>query len=859
MNIHSAAPDVKYFLRVTPRREPLPIDDVLAESLDRLAAAGTLVLVAAPGAGKTTRFPLALLESGLVNRGAIWLLEPRRAAARAAARRLAAEVGEEVGGTVGYATRDETRASVATRLLVLTEGILTRRLLDDPELAGVGAVILDEFHERSRHADLGLAFLREVRATVRPDLLLVVASATLDPAPAARFLGTADRPAPVVSSAGRRHPVEIRFDEVVDARPLETRVASAALALLDETDGDVLGFLPGAGEIRRAREELSARLPAGVRVLPLHGDLDASAQDEAIRRAPPGTRKVVLATNLAETSLTIDGVRAVVDAGLSRVLRFDASTGLDRLVLGRISKASAEQRAGRAGRQGPGLVRRLYTKADLHGTRAFEEPEILRTDLAEPVLHVLRWAARDPRAFEWFEDPPAPSLDRAVALLRRLGAVSPASFEITPLGRRLAALPLPPRLAAVALSAAEAGRARDGALLAALLAERDVLGRGDLARDAPTGDSDVLFRRDLVVESESGRAAPDLDRGAVRAVLAARDRIARLLPGARRGGAGDDGTLRRALLAGWPDRVGRRKPGSAEFALATGRSLPLGRESVVRDATLVVAHATAGGAGTAAERVTSATAIDARWLEDLPGGVVETDTRSFDAGRETVVARRTRAYGGLVLVEHVEAAPRDGETAALLAAEAARDPSRALGPREDVERLRARLAFLASIAPELDLPPLDDAAIARLLPALASGRRSFAELREADVPAAILASLGARQRDALRREAPEAIPIPTGRDARLDWTADGPVFAVKIQELFGLRATPRVGFGRTPVTVHLLSPAGRPVQVTRDLASFWASGYALARKELRGRYPRHPWPDDPLAAAPTRRAKPRPR
>ena len=850
--------------------QPLPIDAGLDEILTRLRERGTVIVSAPPGAGKTTRLPLALLRAGLLERGALWLLQPRRVATRAAARRLADELGERVGQTVGYVIRDEAKRSPATRILVVTEGILTRRLLSDPSLEGVAAVMLDEFHERSRHTDLALALLHDVRQTLREDLLLIVASATLDAGPVSRYLS-----APVVTVPGGLFAVDVVHADRVDDRPLPARAAQAVARALAETPrGDVLVFLPGAREIRETGERLAALEVPGLLVVPLHGDLAADAQDRALAPAPPGSRKVILSTNVAETSLTIEGVSVVVDGGQARVLRFDPRSGLNRLVLSRISRASATQRSGRAGRLGPGVAHRLYTKEEERGMPPFEEPELQRTELSSTLLDVLSWQAKAPETFPWFEAPPAALLARALALLRHLGAV--AGFEPTAMGRALAALPVAPRLGTILVAGRERGFGREAALLAALLEERDVLtssrafgggaaanrsGTVSAAFDEASGASELLRRYDLIVEAERGGLrdgtllALGLDRGAVRAVLRLRDRLAG--DGASRA-APSEADLLRLVLAGFPDRVARRRAaGSDEFVLVGGRTLKLDRQSVVRDAELVVVLATSGGDGVP-ERIRLASAVERDWLAALPGSPLATETvRVWDEAREMVVAERRTVYEGLTLSEQEIPAPLDDETAELLWQNARRDLSRAFDFGRDATSLLARLRLLARALPEAGIQTLDGAPLERLLEARVAGKRRLTELRSISVADAIRDGLDFETRRLLDREAPVSLKVPTGRAVTLAYDeGDGPpVLAVKLQELFGLAETPRVARGRVPLLLHLLSPAGRPVQVTQDLASFWNGTYQTVRKELRGRYPRHPWPEDPWNAPPQRGTK----
>ena len=807
--------------------------------------------------------PPALLAEGLLRSGTLWVLQPRRVAARAAARRIASELGELVGETAGYQVRDEGVRSPRTRILVVTEGILTRRLLEDPSLPGIAGVMLDEFHERSRHADLALAMLREVRASLREDLLLLVASATLDPAPVASFLADARGPAPVVLVPGRPFPVEVRHAQEADPRPLEARVASAVrTAFTEGPKGDLLAFLPGAFEIRRAREAVDS-MGGDLDVRVLHGELPGAAQDAALAPAPAGRRRVILSTNVAETSLTIEGVSTVVDSGLARTLRFDLRSGLDRLVLGRISRASADQRAGRAGRLGPGLALRLYSRHEERGLRLHEEPELLRTGLASPLLDVLLWTARDPALFGWFDRPPAASISLGLRLLRRLGAVEGDSFRPTPRGARMASLPVHPRLAALVLSGAERGILREAATLAALVEERDVLATSRVFGTGPSGvdhASDLLLRLDLLEEAErSGLSRTrlsslGLEPGAALSVLRLRDLLLRRFPPAARPSRPSEADLLRLVLAAYPDRIARRRrPSGPEAILAGGTPLVFDSRCSVLSADLVAVIETSA-APSGPDRIRLASAVEPEWLAALPGEPVATETaRSWDTSSERVVAFRRVVYDGLVLEEKEIPAPLDGETAGLLLDAARADLSRALDLTESVGQLRMRVTFLRHAMPELGLPSLDDDALIALLPDLVPGCRRLAELRVVPLEPLLRARLGPRVLRLLAEHAPSSCSVPTKRDLLLRYEGGGPpILAVKLQELFGLESTPRIAAGRVPVLLHLLSPAGRPVQVTSDLASFWSVTYPVVRRELRGRYPRHPWPEDPRTAPPRR-------
>jgi len=736
-----------------------------------------LVLSAAPGAGKTTRVPPALAADGPVI-----VLQPRRVAARAMARRIAEEQGWTLGREVGWHVRFERRFGPETRVLLATEGILTARLQLDPLLSDFATVVVDEFHERSVHADLGLALARQAWKA-RDDLRIVVMSATLDAGPIAAFLDGC----PHIDVPGRLHPLDIRY------RP--GRTVGAAVSDIAGDAGNVLCFLPGAGEIDRAIGEVRAAIGGGADVLPLHGSLPAEDQDRAVGA---GTRRrVILATNIAETSLTVPGVTAVVDSGLHKVARYDEDRGIDSLELERIPMDSAAQRAGRAGRLAPGRVVRLWDEADR--LRPHGDAEIHRIDLSDTLLDVLAWGA-DPLTFEWFEAPSRERLDAAMALLAALGAID--GGRVTALGDRMKRLPLHPRLARMLI---EADGARPVALACALLSERRAL-----PPHPATTTSDLLS----AVDNE-GILPPHV-----------RDVASRLMPDTKARGL-DEAAFRRAIFSGYPDRVARRRAaGSPRFLLASGHGAALGRESGVRDAEFVVAvDVQAGRRGENAEAlVRIASAVEREWL--VTTRVV---VHAVEGGRVRAIEREM--YGAIVVAERPAAI--DTELAARLLAEA----WRARGPSAGDTQLLRRLRFAAL--------PFDEAA---LVLAAACGCRALDEI---DLRQAIDA------RD-LDRLAPETLPVPSGRTATLRYDEDGTVVAaVKLQELFGLAESPRLGPRREPVTFELLAPNGRPVQTTKDLRNFWNTTYQEVRKELRGRYPRHPWPEDPWTAPPTARAKPR--
>ncbi len=838
---------------------PLPIDGFLPEIVARAAAGRPLVLVAEPGAGKTTRVPRALLDAGWGARGEIVVLEPRRLAARMAARRVAEELGEEVGGRVGYQVRFEERGGPQTRVRFVTEGVLVRRLADRPDLPGVAVVVLDEFHERSLDADLALALVRRARDTARPDLRVIVMSATLDAEPVAAFLG-----GDVLRVPGRAHPVEVAFLPRPDPRPLEALVAAGVRCALDETPGDVLVFLPGAAEIRRASEALAGLapegLPRGLAVLPLHGDLPPAEQDRAVR--PAGARKVVLATNVAETSITIDGVTAVVDSGLHRLAAHSPWSGLPTLTTAPISRASAAQRAGRAGRTGPGRCLRLYTRHD-HDTRpAFDAPEVRRADLAGLLL-VAAAGADGASGLPWFEPPPEPALAAARELLDRLGAID-AGGRATALGRAMLRFPLHPRAARLLLAAAERGATREGALVAALLGERDVRRAARLSlgvqalpasRGAPGGRSGSSGSSDLLEQAEAiERGDRDLEPATVRQVLRARDQLVRI---AGRGGraaparAGADHVVRagaddieaallRATLLAFPDRVARRRArGAADVVFSAGGAGTLGAESVVHEAALLVAVDAQEQRGRVIVR--SASAIEAEWLlDEFPARLRDEAAAAFDPATERVEYVSRLAYDAVVLEE-----TRRSDATGPEVTRALFEAARAAGPRafcegDELDRWNGRLEFARRSG--ADLAPWDDAAQAAALASMCEGRRSFTELRDADLVAVLRAGLGPRERE-LDEIAPASIRLPGGRALRVHYApGKAPWVESYLQDFAGMTETPRVGRAREPVVVHLLAPSRRPVQVTSDLAGFWSRTYPQLRTQLMRRYPKHRWP-----------------
>lgn len=856
---------------VALERQSLPIDPFLPDIRKRLDEASALVLTASPGAGKTTKVPLALLEASWLAGKKIVMLEPRRVAARAAARRIAALHGSPLGETVGYQVRFDRMIGPRARIEILTEGLLTRRLQSDPFLEDVGAVIFDEFHERSLHADLALALCREIRETVRPDLRLIVMSATLAAEPVSRFLGDAPR----LQVPGFLHPVTVSRLERSPTHPLPQVVAGSVLRALaaDPDGGDLLVFLPGEGEIYRVLGLLESE-PAcrDLLILPLHGTLPLEKQDQAL--FPQARRKVILATNIAETSLTIEGVTTVIDSGLCRRLRLDPATGLERLETERISRASADQRTGRAGRLGPGRAVRLWTASDEQQMVPDIPPEIARIDLTGLVLELAAWGKPDPMSLPWLEPPPVPTINAARDLLRLLGAIDETG-KVTPTGRRMVDLPVHPRVARMVLQARHERLDAIGADLAALIGEKDlVLREARRSGSLPVGPSDLLARLDLLESARaanfrgSGGSLGGIDLRAAQSV----DRVAgqlrdmiRRLPASKEpvpDRADLDQAALRVLLAGFPDRVAKRRerpPGSTgsadtSYLMVGGRGLRLHSESVVRDAELVIAVAAEGSGNDAVVRMASR--IDAGWLMQVfPHAVREERELAWDGTRKSVGVRRRLRYADLVLSETIESLRKDDlePALALLVKHAAAEPREALSWNDDAEQFCLRVALVRSAPEGKELPSFDEAWMIEHLPTISRGCRSYADLRERSLKAFFEQALAPHQRALVDRLAPERLRVPTGSTIKLTYRdGESPILAVKLQELFGQTATPRILNGRQPVLIHLLSPAGRPLQITQDLASFWANAYPALRREMRGQYPRHPWPEDPLTAPPQR-------
>jgi ATP-dependent RNA helicase HrpB len=814
---------------------PLPIDTALPELTAALAGNNASVLVAPPGAGKTTRVPLVLLDEAWAKDRKILVLEPRRLAARAAAARMASTLGEQVGGTVGLRVRFGSKVTRRTRIEVVTEGVFTRLVLDDPSLEGIAAVLFDEFHERSLDADLGLALARDVQQGLRPDLKLLVMSATLDGARVAALLGNA----PAVRSEGRAFPVETRYVGRDTRAPIERQISEAVERALRAEIGSLLVFLPGAGEIRRTETLLKERVAdANVDIVALYGALDAREQDHAISPSPPGRRKVVLATSIAETSLTIEGVRVVIDSGLSRVPRYEPDVGLTRLETVRVSRAAADQRRGRAGRTEPGVCYRLWDEPQTGSLEPFTRPEILCADLSSFVLDLAQWGAADPSKLAFLDAPPNAALSEARALLFELGAID-AEGRITEEGRKLRALPLPPRLARMLVDAATEGAGELAATIAAVLTERG-LGGDDAALQHRLDQ----FRRDRSRRADDARAMMKRWTETVNAT--------------RGNGGHSPGSL---LALAYPDRIAKnRGGGNGAFLLANGRggivepSSPLAREPF-----LVVAELTGAAA---ASRIVLAAAITLAEIEArFAGRIEDRETVNFDVATASLRARRSRRLGALIMAEQTKPVAADADSARLLAEGIAGLGVHKLPWSKAQLQFRNRVNFLRRAEGE-PWPDVSDDALSRnsaewLAPFL-TGKTALSQIGADDLAAVLDALLPWNLRKRLDAEAPTHFSAPSGSQVPIDYEAEeGPKLAIRVQELFGLGVHPAIAGGRVPLLIELLSPAHRPVQVTRDLPGFWRGSYKDVRTDLRGRYPKHPWPDDPLTAPATRRAKPR--
>ena len=828
--------------------QSLPIDAALPELTAALRARNVAVLVAPPGAGKTTRVPLVLAGEDWAAEKKILVLAPRRLAARAAAARMAATLGETVGATVGYRVRFASQVSRATRIEVVTEGVFTRLILDDPVLTGIAAVIFDEFHERSLDADLGLALARDVQQGLREDLKLLVMSATLDGARVGELLGNA----PVIESAGRAFPVETRYVGRDARTPIERQVTDAVLRSLRADAGSLLVFLPGAAEIRRTEASVRERIAdPDIDVVALYGALDADIQDRAIAPAPPGRRKVVLATSIAETSLTIEGVRVVIDSGLARVPRYEPDVGLTRLETVRVSRASADQRRGRAGRTQPGVCYRLWDEPQTAALEPAHQPEILAADLSSFVLDLASWGVADPASLAFLDPPPAPALAEAKTLLLALGAVD-RDGRITDEGRRLRRLPLPPRLARMVVDAAGLGEAGLAAEVAVILTERGLGGNDvDLAHRIDG------LRRDRSQRARDARAVATRWASIAEDTLSPPGRPQRATSEQRDGKEPSVGSL---LALAYPERIAKARGAGGAFLLANGRGASIDPASALARAPFL---AVAEVAGTAAQgRIVLAAELAGSEIEaQLSDRIESREEVIFDAATGSLRARRQRRLGAIVLADQPLPVVPTEETARILADALVRLGIDRLPWTKALQQWRDRVDFLRRAHGD-EWPDLSDAALAAsatdwLVPALA-GKTALSALHSDELAEAVHGLVPWSLRRRLDAEAPTHFCAPSGSVVPIDYAAEeGPKLSIRVQELFGLDRHPTIAAGRVALVVELLSPAQRPVQVTRDLPGFWRGSYGAVKAEMKGRYPRHPWPDDPLAAVPTRRAKPR--
>ncbi len=831
----------------------LPIDDALPQLTAALSGGTAAVLVAPPGAGKTTRVPLALLDAAWLAGAKILLLEPRRLAARAAAERMAATLGERVGDTVGLRARLASKVGPKTRIEVITEGVFTRMILDDPALTGIGVVLFDEFHERSLDADLGLALALDARAALRQDLRILVMSATLEGGRVAKLLGDA----PLITSEGRAFSVATHYLGRDARARIEDEMCDAIQRALRSEPGSILAFLPGQGEIARVAERLAERVRADdIDIAPLYGAMDMAAQTRAIDPASAGRRKIVLATSIAETSITIEGVRVVIDCGLARVPRYEPDVGVTRLETVRVSRASADQRRGRAGRTAPGVCYRLWDEPQTASLPAYADPEIRSADLAGMLLDCAEWGVADPAVLSWLDPPPSSAIEAAREELSMLGALD-SDGRITTLGRRLRALPLPPRLARMLLNAGAMGAERQAADIAAVLVERGLGGN----------DTDLDFRLQAF-RGDRGRRAEDMRR------LAKGWAVAAAQPGSdpshrpyrssldrRCEGSDPSSATTAALLAlAYPERIAKARGAPGQFLLANGRGARLDpAEALARAPFLVVAELSGAAAAT---RILLAARADEADVLAMAGDHIETaDELWFEEQAAALRARRVRRLGAITLTSEPRPVTATDATAAALARGLAGLGIARLPWSKAQQQLRERVAFLRA-ADGAAWPDLSDGGLAAsaetwLAPFLAAKTR-LAELDAGDLGVALDALLPWQLKRRLEADAPTHFEAPTGNRHAIDYDGPGaPSLAIRVQELFGLKQHPAIANGKLPLTLHLLSPAQRPIQITRDLPGFWAGSWSAVKSEMKGRYPKHPWPDDPAHAAPTARAKPR--
>lgn len=839
---------------------PLPIDALIPEVIEQLKQSSAVIVEAPPGSGKTTRIAPSLIDAGLCDsQRKAYLLQPRRVAAKATAQRIAAERGGQLGKEIGYQVRFESEVSAATALIVATEGVLLRRLASDPTIDDLGVVILDEFHERSLNADLILAMVRQVQQIVREDLRIVVMSATLDTAPLAKFLD-----APVLKSSGTLYPVDIRYRPPKPKQKLAAHAAETVVLSAQRNGGDMLVFLPGVGEISQT-ENLLKNEPAlrDSDVIPLHGSLPLEKQAKAIHAGE--RQRIILSTNVAETSLTIEGINTVIDSGQVRVLRFKPAAGLDYLQLEPVCQSSATQRAGRAGRLQAGVCIRLWDERSQRAKPEYLEPEIHRVDLSAAALQLYQCGER-PDEFAWFEPPRKESVVAAVRLLEQLGALS--NNQITTLGRRMAGLPVSPRLARMLIESESLGHADSISLVAAMLSERDPFLRqrsspargrpgGSLTRHASRWNCDVTQRLQALQRYfQSGVAQTafgEVHRGAAHTIRKVAARFASMVRTDSTNGVdssmNESDIISRAMLVAFPDRLARRrKSGDKKGRMVGGRGVRIGVASGVHEPELFLCIDVDDAAHEA--NVRQASGIDRDWLP--PELIKDREELFFNPTRKQVEARRRQYWADLMLKEQTAAVTDTEQCRELLFTEARKQLHKVLPSEKSAFHSRlTRITCLRMWAPELELPECNDAFLAGLLHDLCPHKRSFAELSSAPWLEWLHSRLTPDQNVALDRECPEKIEVPSGRQIQIEYTAGKPpVLAVRIQEVFSWTDTPRIAFGRVPLLLHLLAPNFRPQQVTDDLASFWANTYAVVRKELRRRYPKHSWPEDPLTAKP---------
>lgn len=815
----------------------LPVSHVLPDIDDALINGRAVIVCAPPGAGKTTLIPLYLLDASWRGDGRIILLEPRRLAARAAASRMASLLDEDVGGTVGYRMRLDSKITSRTRIEVVTEGVFARMVLDDPELSGIAVVLFDEFHERSLDGDTGLALALDVQAGLREDLRIVVMSATLDVGKVSGLIPSA----PVIESLGRSYPVDILYKERPVGERIEDTMARSILEAHREHPGSILAFLPGQAEIRRTAERLEGRIAGDTLIAPLYGNLSQREQDAAIRPARDGTRKIVLATSIAETSITIDGVRIVIDSGLQRLPVFEPSTGMTRLETVRVSRASADQRAGRAGRTEPGIAIRLWHEGQNSALPAFTPPQIMESDLSGLILDLAHWGVDDPARLPFIDQPPIPAVLEAKALLKLLDAIDD-NGRLTRRGEQIRALALPPRLAAMCVSAAEDGYAMDACMLAVLLSEQG-LGGTDV-------DLESRLRRFRTEKGERSEAARQLARRMAKTLKPAAQSRGAIQPGVQPGAL---------LIRAYPDRIALQRGGRGRFVMANGRGAEIDEtERLAASPLLVIADVT-GRAGKA--RLLAAAEISRADIDErMPDAIVREDHVVFDRHSQQVRARRITRLGAIVF-EETPLPVRQGPAVVQALAEGVRDLGLSVLPfSKDTAQLRERIGFLNGTGGD-GWPDMRDEALLNTLDVwftpFQTQASGISDISASGLSEGVLYLVPPELRHELTRLAPTHFQAPTGQRHPIRYDGDEPVLSIRVQELFGLTVHPVIGADRRPLLLELLSPAHRLIQTTRNLPGFWTGSWKDVRADMRGRYPRHPWPEDPATALPTTRVKPR--